>query len=90
MGKPIVKITDNYTNPTMQGASAPIACPGSSSLLVGSLPVVQMTDAITPVPDMALPGPVTVMHNRTPLNTMGGQTSQGGVLLTGTFTVLIG
>jgi uncharacterized Zn-binding protein involved in type VI secretion len=90
MGKPIVKITDMYTNPTMQGASAPIACPGSTSLFVSNLPVVQLTDAITPIPDMALPGPVTVLHNGSPLNTMGGQTSQGGVLLTGTMTVLIG
>jgi len=90
MGKPLVKVTDMYTNPTMQGASAPIACPGSTSLFVANMPAVQMTDAITPIPDVALPGPVTVMHNNTPLNTMGGQTGQGGVLLTGTMTVLIG
>lgn len=90
MGKPIVTITNIYTNPTMQGASAPIACPGSVSLLVGNLPVLQMTDAVTPVPDMALPGPVTVLHNGTPLNTMGGSTSQIGTLITGNVTVLIG
>lgn len=90
MGKPLVKVTDMYTNPVMQGATAPIACAGSTSLLVGGMPAVQITDAITPIPDMALPGAVTVMHNNTPLNTMGGQTSQGGVLLTGSMDVLIG
>ncbi|WP_062056398.1 PAAR domain-containing protein [Aquimarina longa] len=90
MGKPIVKVTDIYTNPTMQGGTAPIACPGSTSLLIGSLPALQVTDAITPIPDMALPGTTTVLHNGLPLNTMGEQTSQGGVLLTGTMTVLIG
>lgn len=90
MGKPIVKLTDIYTNPLMNGASAPIACPGSTSLFVDKLPVVQLSDALSPITDMPLPGMTTVMHNNTPLNTMGGQTATGGVLLTGSFTVLIG
>ncbi len=90
MGKPLVKITDIYLNPMMQGASAPIACPGSTSLFVSNLPVVQLTDAITPMPDMAIPGASTVFHNNTPLNSLGGNTSTGGAFLTGTFTVLIG
>ena len=90
MGKPIVKLTDIYTNPLMQGASAPIACPGSTSLFVDKFPVVQLTDALSPITDMPLPGMSTVLHNGTPLNSLGGQTSTGGALLTGSFTVLIG
>ncbi|MFT6922817.1 MAG: putative Zn-binding protein involved in type VI secretion [Crocinitomicaceae bacterium] len=90
MGKPIVKLTDIYTNPLMNGASAPIACPGSTSLFVDKLPVVQLIDALSPVSDIPLPGMSTVLHNGTPLNAMGGQTSMGGALLTGSFTVLIG
>ena len=90
MGKPIVKLTDIYTNPLMNGASAPIACSGSTSLFVDKFPVVQLTDALSPISDMALPGMSTVFHNGTPLNSMGGQTSMGGALLTGSFTVLIG
>jgi len=90
MGKPVTRITDLYTNPMMQGGSAPIACPGSTSLFVGSLPVVQMTDAITPIPDMAIPGATTVMHNNLPLNVMGDLTSQAGSLLLGDTTVLVG
>jgi len=90
MGKPIVKLTDIYTNPLMNGASAPIACPGSTSLFVDNLPVVQLIDALSPVSDIALPGMTTVMHNGTPLNTIGGQTGMSGTLLTGSFTVLIG
>ena len=90
MEKPLVKITDIYTNPMMQGASSPIVCSGSSTLFVENLPVLQITDTITPVPDTALAGPVTVFHNNLPLNTMGGLTSQGGTLLTGAMTVLIG
>ena len=88
--KPIVKVTDMYTNPTMQGGSAPIACTGSTSVFVNNLPVVQLTDAITPIPDMALPNSNTVLHNGTPLNALGDQTSQGGAFLTGTMTVFIG
>jgi len=90
MGKPIIRITDLYTNPTMQGATAPIAAPGSTSLFVGSLPVVQLTDAITPFPDMALPNTNTVFHNGTPLNATADQTSLSGVFLLGLPTVLIG
>jgi uncharacterized Zn-binding protein involved in type VI secretion len=90
MGKPIVKLTDIYTNPLMNGASAPIACPGSTSLFVDKLPVVQLIDALSPVSDIPLPGMSTVLHNGTPLNSMGGQTSMGGALLTCSFTVLIG
>jgi len=90
MGKPIVKLTDLYTNPIMQGATAPIACPGSTSLFVDKLPVVQLIDALSPVPDMPLPGMSTVLHNGMPLNSLGGQTAMGGALLTGSFTVLIG
>lgn len=90
MGKPVTRITDLYTNPLMQGGSAPIACAGSTSLFVGNLPVVQMTDAITPIPDVAIPGATTVMHNNIPLNVMGDLTSQGGSLLLGDPTVLIG
>ena len=90
MGKPVTRITDLYTNPLMQGASAPIACPGSTSLFVGNLPVVQMTDALMPIPDVAIPGATTVMHNNLPLNVLGDLTSQGGSLLLGDTTVLIG
>lgn len=90
MGKPIVRLTDMYTNPLMQGATSAIACPGSTSLFVNKLPVVQLTDALSPFPDMPLPGMSTVFHNGTPLNSLGGQTSTGGALLTGAFTVLIG
>ena len=90
MGKFTTRVTDLYTNPLMQGGSAPIACAGSSSLIVGKFPVVQMTDAITPIPDVAIPGATTVLHNGIPLNGFGDVTSQGGSLLGGDATVLIG
>jgi len=90
MGKPISRVTDIYTNPTMQGGSAPIAAAGSSTLLSSSLPVVQMKDTLAPIPDVPVPGATTVMHNNIPLNGMGDLTGQGGSLLTGDTTVLIG
>jgi uncharacterized Zn-binding protein involved in type VI secretion len=90
MGKPITRVTDLYTNPLMQGASAPIVCAGSSSLFVENLPVIQLTDTLLPIPDMAIPGATTVFHNNLPLNVLGDLTALGGSLLTGAPTVLIG
>lgn len=90
MGKPVTRITDLYTNPIMQGATAPIACLGSTSLFIGGLPVVQMSDTLLPISDNSIPGTTTVMHNSLPLNVMGDLTSQGGSLLLGEFTVLVG
>lgn len=90
MSKPIVRVGDQYTNWMMNGASAPIVAPGSPTLFVQGMPVIQVTDLLLPAPDVALPGPVTVFHNNLPLNVMGGQTAQGGVLLTGAGKVTIG
>ena len=90
MGKPLVTVGDLYINPMMSGASTPIVCPGSPTVLVNGKPVVQITDALMPVPDMALPGTNTVFHNNLPLNSLGGQTIQGGALLSGSLNVLIG
>ncbi|MEL7145228.1 MAG: hypothetical protein AAFO69_02585 [Bacteroidota bacterium] len=90
MSKPIVRVGDLYINSLMQGASTPIACAGSPTLLINSMPAVQVTDALMPFPDMALPGTSTVFHNNLPLNSLGGQTAQGGALLLGSMNVLIG
>lgn len=90
MGKALTRVTDLYTNPTMQGGSAPIAAVGSSTLFSSNLPVVQMTDTLAPIPDVAVPGITTVMHNNIPLNGMGDLTGQVGSLLKGDTTVLIG
>ncbi|MEL6559876.1 MAG: hypothetical protein AAFQ94_16930 [Bacteroidota bacterium] len=90
MSKPIVRVGDLYTNPSMQGASTAIVCPGALTVIVNGRPVVQVTDSLMPIPDMALPGISTVFHNNLPLNSLGGQTMQGGALLSGSTDVLIG
>lgn len=90
MGKPVTRVTDLYTNPIMQGAILPIACAGSVSLFVGNLPVIQLSDALQPIPDNAIPGATTVFHNNLPLNVMSDLTAQVGTLMSGDFTVLIG
>ncbi len=90
MGKPVARVTDMYINPLMQGASSPIAGPGSTSLFIGNLPVIQMTNTLLPIPDMAIPGATTVMHNNLPLQVLGDSTSMGGNILAGDFTVYIG
>ncbi|MGB3463733.1 MAG: hypothetical protein WBA74_00610 [Cyclobacteriaceae bacterium] len=90
MSKPIVRVSDLYTNWMLMRVPTPIVALGSPTLIVESMPVIQVTDILLPAPDVALPGPVTVFHNNLPLNTMGGQTVQGGVLLKGATTVLIG
>lgn len=89
MSKPLIKISDLYTNPAMSGGTSPIVAPGSLTLIVQGLPVLQMDDAINPVPDMALPMPGTVFHNGKPLVGQTGLTSQGGTFVLGTITVFI-
>lgn len=90
MSKPAIRITDQYINPTMQGAASPIACPGSTTVMIGNLPAVGMTDTLSPIPDMGIPGGMTVLHNSVPLNVTGDKTTQQGSLLMGDATVLIG
>lgn len=90
MGKPVIRLTDMYINPMMQGAASPIATMGSTSLFVGGLPVVQMSNQLAPIPDVAVPGATTVMHGGVPLSVTGDSTTQGGNLLMGEPTVLIG
>ncbi|HHG84048.1 MAG TPA: hypothetical protein ENJ82_04800 [Bacteroidetes bacterium] len=89
MPKLLVRITDIYLNASMNGAAAPIVAPGSSTLFVGGLPALQMTDSINPFPDMPLPNTNTVFHNGTPLVGMNDQTAQGGSFLLGLPTVTI-
>jgi uncharacterized Zn-binding protein involved in type VI secretion len=90
MGKPVIRVTDLYINPTMQGAASPIASMGSASLFVQNLPVVQLNNTLLPIPDTAIPGATTVFHNGLPLQATGDLTGQGGSLLMGATTVLIG
>lgn len=89
MPKPLIKITDLYINPAMSGAASPIAAMGSTTLFVEGFPVVQMTDALSPVTDMAAPNPNTVFHNGVPLIGQTDLTSFPGNFLIGTITVLI-
>lgn len=90
MSKRIIKITDLYLNPMSQGATAPIVSPGSQTLFVGSIPVLQMTDAINPFPDMGVPLANTVFHNGLPLLGENDLTSTGGSFVLGTINVNIG
>lgn len=89
MSKFLVRITDLYLNSQSQGATVPIVAPGSSTLFVGGLPALQMTDAINPFPDMALPNTNTVFHNGTPLLGFMDQTSSAGNFVLGLPTVTI-
>ncbi len=90
MGKPAIRVTDQYINPTMQGAASPIAAPGSSDVFIGNLPAITMSDTLAPITDMAIPTTGTVFINNVPASVTGDPTSQGGSLLMGNPTVLIG
>lgn len=90
MGKPAIRVTDMYINPTMQGAASPIAALGSSDVFIGNLPAITMADTLMPIPDMAISTSVTVLINNVPASVTGDLTSQAGSLLMGDPTVLIG
>jgi uncharacterized Zn-binding protein involved in type VI secretion len=90
MGKPAIRVTDQYINPSMSGAASPIAAPGSTDVFIGNLPAIRMSDALAPIPDTYIPTSVTVLINNVPAAVTGDLTSQSGSLLMGDATVLIG
>ncbi len=93
---PAARLTDFHACPMVTGVvphvGGPITGPGTPTVMIGGLPAAVLGDmlACTGPPDTILAGSSTVMIGGKPAARLGDQTSHGGTILVGAFTVMIG
>ena len=97
MGIPAARITDMHTCPMITGivphVGGPILPAGCPTVLIGGIPAARVGDMATCVgpPDVILPpGAPTVLIGGQPAARMGDMTANGGSIVVGLPTVLIG
>ncbi len=96
MGKPAARVSDMHTCPMMTGlvphVGGPIAPPGAPTVLIGNKPAARVGDMAICVgpPDTIAKGSATVIIGNMPAARLGDVTVHGGVIVTGSGTVLIG
>ena len=96
MGQPAARTTDMHVCPMFNGpvphVGGPIIPPCAPTVLIGSMPAARIGDMATCVgpPDSIVKGSATVLISNMPAARMGDNTSQGGVIVVGCPTVLIG
>lgn len=93
---PAARITDMHTCPMVTGViphvGGPVIGPGVPTVLIGNLPAAVVGDKATCVgpPDTIARGSATVLIAGKPAARVGDTTAHGGVIVTGSPTVLIG
>lgn len=93
---PAARLTDFHACPMVTGivphVGGPITGPGTPTVMIAGLPAAVLGDmlACTGPPDTILAGSSTVMIGGKPAARLGDQTSHGGTILVGAFTVMIG
>jgi uncharacterized Zn-binding protein involved in type VI secretion len=93
---PAARLTDFHACPMVTGVvphvGGPITGPGSPTVMIGGMPAAVVGDmlACTGPPDTILAGSSTVMIGGKPAARLGDQTSHGGTILVGAFTVMVG
>lgn len=93
---PAARLTDFHACPMVTGVvphvGGPITGPGTPTVMIGGMPAAVVGDmlACTGPPDTILAGSSTVMIGGKPAARLGDQTSHGGTILVGAFTVMIG
>jgi len=93
---PAARLTDFHACPMVTGVvphvGGPITGPGTPTVMIGGLPAAVLGDmlACAGPPDTILAGSATVMIGGKPAARLGDQTSHGGMILVGAFTVMIG
>ncbi|MEY2904947.1 MAG: putative deoxyribonuclease RhsB [Bacteroidota bacterium] len=96
---PAARITDMHVCPMQTPAivpiphvGGPVVGPGSTNVLIGSLPAALMGDAAVCVgpPDSIIKGSATVLISKKPAARMGDTTAHGGSIVLGLPTVIIG
>lgn len=92
MGKgPLANTISIYTNPVMQGGTSTTSGAVSNDVFAEGMPTVRATDALPgPVKDAVPMGSTSVFINGRPAVRMTDVTEQGGSILTGAFTVIVG
>ena len=96
MGMPAARVTDMHVCPMVTGVvphvGGPILPPCQPTVLTGKLPQARVTDMCMCVgpPDMIAKGSATVLVGNLPAARVLDQTSHGGMIVMGCFTVLIG
>jgi uncharacterized Zn-binding protein involved in type VI secretion len=88
---PAARVTDMHTCPLLAGANAPISS-GAPAVLIGGLPAARVTDTCTCAgpPDIIVKGSTTVLIAGVPAARIGDATSNGGSIVAGLPTVIIG
>lgn len=93
------RLTDYHTCPMMTPGVPPIPHvggsiiqPGSNNVLINDLPAAVVGGMLTCIgpPDRIIKGSATVLINGQPAARIGDLTEHGGVIVTGSFNVLIG
>jgi len=77
---------------TVPHVGGPVMPPGSTNVLIGSMPAARLGDMATCTgpPDTIVMGSSTVMINSMPAARMGDSTAHGGTIVAGCATVMIG
>ncbi len=93
---PAARITDMHTCPMTTGpvphVGGPILPPGAPTVLIDYLPATTVTSMATCIgpPDVSVKGSTGVFINYLPAARVGDLTTHGGVIVTGSPTVIIG
>jgi len=97
MGKPAARVTDKHACPAalepVPHVGGPILPPGCLTVRIGGLPAARQGDLASCAagpPGPILVGSQTVLIGGKPAARIGDQTSHGGAIVTGLYTVLIG
>ena len=86
---PAARITDQIVSAATQGAPVPIIPPGTSTVLISSLPAATLGDSCGA--DAIIKGSATVMIGGKPAARVTDSTGGGGIVMPpGATTVLIG
>ncbi len=86
---PASRLTDVHTCPF---AGGPVVSPCVPTVLIGNMPAAVLGDTCTCAmgADLIVKGSMTVTTGGRPQARIGDQTTSGGVLITGWFTVIVG
>ncbi len=96
MGQPAARATDMHVCPMVTGVVPHVGGPclpgANTTVLIGGLPAVRMTDMMTCVgpPDMIAMGATTILIKGMPAARLGDSGVHGSTIVLGHFTVLLG
>lgn len=93
---PAARVGDMHVCPMITGVvphiGGPGLPPGCPTVLIGGMPALRVGDMLSCIgpPDSVIMGSATVMIGGMPAARMGDSTAHGGIIVLGSFTVLIG